>query len=42
MSPPCSWDKQKATTNRKKHGVTLEEAQTVKERSDYEEGAGFT
>jgi uncharacterized DUF497 family protein len=29
MSPPCNWDKHKATANRRKHGVTFEEAQTV-------------
>jgi uncharacterized DUF497 family protein len=29
MSPPFTWDEEKAAANRKKHGVSFEEAQTV-------------
>jgi uncharacterized protein len=29
MSPPFTWDNRKAAANRRKHGVSFEEAQTV-------------
>jgi uncharacterized protein len=29
MSPPFTWDEEKAAANHKKHGVSFEEAQTV-------------